>query len=98
MVSSVPNRDRLVEYLTSRIEESVFIESDPDVVQVVHKGKKQPARIIEEQRGSGVVRLQLLHDRSFMVLTYDALKAMMPGAELVSALDAVNNTTHASMP
>lgn len=97
LAGAIPNKDKLIPYLASRIEDTVFIESDPDVIEIMHNGKKQPARILDEQKGRGIVQLQLLHDRSFMMLTYGELKKIAQGSEIVAALDAVNGTNHSLM-
>ena len=89
--------DDLTAFLASRIEDTVFVERDDDVIEIMHKGKKQPARILEEQKGRGIVQLQLLHDQSYMMLTYGELKKISTGAQIVSALDAVNGTSHSQM-
>jgi len=97
LAGEIPNKDKLIPYLASRIEDTVFIERDKDVIEIVHNGKKQPARILEEQKGRGIVQLQLLHDQSYMMLTYDELKKISSGPQIVSALDAVNGTSHSQM-
>jgi hypothetical protein len=97
LVGQIPNKDKLVPYLASRIEDTVFVESDPDVIEIMHNGKKQPARILSEQKSRGIVQLQLLHDHSFMTLAYDGLKKIAKGSDIVRALDAVNGTNHSQM-
>lgn len=97
MMGPIPNTDKLIPYLASRIEDTVFIEQDDDVIEIKHNGKTQPARVLSEEKGRGMVQLQLLHDQSFMMLTYSELKKIAPGAQIVKALDAVNGTNHSRM-
>lgn len=97
LMGEIPNRDKLVPFLASRIEDTVFIERDDDVIEIMHNNKRQPARVLEEQKGRGVVQLQLLHDQSYMMLTYDELKKISTGPQIVAALDAVNGTSHSQM-
>lgn len=97
LMGEISAKDKLVAFLASRIEDTVFIERDDDVIEIMHKGKKQPARILEEQKSRGVVQLQLLHDNSYMMLTYGELKKISEGPQIVSALDAVNGTSHSQM-
>jgi hypothetical protein len=87
---SIPAKDKLIMYLAGRISDSVFIESDPDVLTLKIDGRTQYARITKEDKVHGVVHMQMLNDLSFMVLTYAALKELCPGAQIVAALDAVN--------
>jgi hypothetical protein len=84
----IPNQDQLCSYLANRIEENLVIENDPDVLMVRKDNKLQPARVINEDKSRGVVSLQLLSDKSYMMLTYAALKEMSSGAEIVSALNS----------
>tara|TARA_R110002111_G_scaffold262758_2_gene340821 strand:- start:40789 stop:41142 length:354 start_codon:yes stop_codon:yes gene_type:complete len=89
----IPNHDQLCNYLANRIEENLVVENDPDVLMVRKDGKLQPARVINEEKGRGVVTVQLLGDRSYMMMTYAELKKMSSGAEVVAALNAAAGIT-----
>lgn len=86
----VGNKAKLAKYLISCIEGEVFIEKDEDVITIKKDGKSQYARVIAEDQARGTVSLVLLDDKTQMLLTYAALKAMSTGAEIVSALNALN--------
>jgi hypothetical protein len=89
LTGSIPNRDKLAKYLVTCIEGEVFIERDEDVITIKKDGKSQYARVISENKASGTVSIELLDDKSQVMLTYAALKKMSPGAEIVSALDSL---------
>lgn len=91
MQGQIPSKDKLIEYLASRLEDTVFIERDPDVIMIRKDGKTQPARVTHEDEARGIVSLTLLSDKTTMMLTYAALKEMSPGAEIASALDSIKN-------
>jgi hypothetical protein len=88
MTDPIVHKSKLIEYLAGRIEDTVFIERDPDVIMVRKDGKMQPARVTFEDKARGIVSLSLLSDKTSMVLSYTALKEMSPGSEIVAALDA----------
>jgi hypothetical protein len=89
LIGSIPNRDKLAKYLVTCIEGEVFIERDEDVITIKKDGKSQYARVVSENKAGGTVSIELLDDKSQMMLTYAALKTMSPGAEIVSALDSL---------
>jgi hypothetical protein len=91
----IPNSDKLVLFLASRIEDSVFIEKDLDVLAIKKDGKTQYARVLSEDKSRGVISLQLLDDRSYMMITYGELKKMCPGSAIVAALDEANGSAPA---
>ena len=83
----VPEGRKLVEFLSTRIEDSVFIENDPDIITIVEDGKRQLARIIKEDHDRGIVTMQKLADKTYMTVSYQALSKIAKGPEIVSALD-----------
>lgn len=89
--------DALVRFLATHIESTVFIENDPGILMVFKDGKKQPARVLSEDKARRLINLQLLHDKSYLMTTYDELKKMSSGAEIVAALDAVS-PAHSAQP
>jgi len=93
LAGNIPNRDKLAKYLVTCIEGEVFIERDEDVITIKKDGKSQYARVLSESKAAGTVHLELIDDKTQMVLTYAALKTMSPGAEIVSALDLLASRT-----
>ena len=83
----VPEGRKLVEFLSTRIEDSVFIENDRDIITIIEDGKRQLARIIKEDHDRGIVTMQKLADKTYMTVSYQALSKIAKGPEIVSALD-----------
>jgi len=77
----------IIPFLANRIEESVFIENDPDVIDIDYNGKTQKARILSEDRAGGCVRLSLISDRSTLVMSYASLRKASSGSQIATALD-----------